>query len=117
MLNSGMDQEHPMGVWGNGQPMHVYDKHQNKTAILHRNFSFAFDGFSLSVQGCLTERERRAFDTMYTDLPGVLTESIAELDSLLELRSRRCRRSREDRKAAPAVRKARSEREVVHRTR
>ena len=88
MLNSGMDQEHPTGAWGNGQPMHVYDKHQNKTAILHRNFSFAFDGFSLSVQGCLTERERRAFDTMYTDLPGVLTESIAELDSLLELRSR-----------------------------
>lgn len=87
MLSSGIDQKHLMDLCGHGQPMPVYDKYQNKTTVLNQSFSFAFESPDLTVKGWLTKRERDAFRMLYTDLPDVLSESITELDNLLEVRS------------------------------
>lgn len=90
MLSSGMNQNHLLDLCGHSLPMHVYDKYQNKATFLNRSFSFAFENPDLAVKGCLTEQERNLFCALYADLPAVLSESVAELDSLLELRIQMC---------------------------
>lgn len=87
MLSSGTDQKRLLDLGKRDLPMRVYDKYQNTTAVLEHCFSSAFENPVLTVKGCLTEKEKSAFNTLYTDLPSILLESIAELDSLLELRN------------------------------
>lgn len=87
MLQSGIYQKQLMNPCGRSFSMHVYDKCQDTTALLDGCCSCVLKRFSYAVKGCLTEKERNAFQALYTDLPGVLLESLSGMDSLLEWRS------------------------------
>ena len=62
----------------------------NKMVLPDSEFSVSFWSSNLGCHNIisLTEQERGAFDALYGELPSVLKESISELNSMLELRSK-----------------------------
>ena len=86
-MGSDIYWDHLIESFGCDPAVLVYDKYCGTTGLLKERFPVAFERFNCVINHPLTEEEKSVFRALYTDLPGVLTESIAELDCSLELRS------------------------------
>lgn len=87
MLGSDIYWDHLIESFGCDPAVLVYDKYYGTIGLLNERFPVAFERFNFVINHLLTEEEKSVFRALYTDLPSILTESIAELDCSLELRS------------------------------